>query len=160
MKTLIVGVVAGLALAGAAAAQEQTVAAGRIQNTFDASGRSTTTATSTPAAASAPDARAEPAIRAIIGGLQTGTVDWSAFTPNLAAQMQPGEAQAAELIRSLGALESVEWFQGRDGVDLFLVRFDKADTQWVIGFEDDGKIAALLFRPAPPIAAGAETGGN
>ena len=80
-------------------------------------------------AASAPDARAEPAIRAIIGGLQTGTVDWSAFTPNLAAQMQPGEAQAAELIRSLGALESVEWFQGRDGVDLFLVRFDKADTQ-------------------------------
>lgn len=150
MKFVFSGLlIAGVLVAGAASAQEQTVAAGRIQNTFDASGRQT--AVATPAAPRA-DPRAEPAIRAFIGGLQTGTVDWNAFTPDLASKMQPGEGQAADLIRSLGALESVEWFQGQEGVDLFLVRFAEADTQWVIGFEDDGKIAALLFRPAPPIA--------
>lgn len=149
MKTLAAGTfVAAVLFAGTAAAQDQTVAAGRIQNTFDASGRAATA--NVPARTEA-DPRAEPAIRAFIGGLQTGTVDWSAFTPGLAAQMQPAEAQAVEVIRSLGALESVEWFQHRDGADLFLVRFEEADTQWVIGFEDDGKIAALLFRPAPPI---------
>lgn len=143
---------AALLMAGAAAAQEQTVAAGRIQNTFDAAGR--------PAAVNAParteaDPRSEPAIRAFIGGLQTGTVDWSAFTPNVEAQMRPGEAQAVELVRGLGALESVEFFQHRDGVDRFLVRFEKADTQWMIGFDDQGKIGALLFRPAPPVGAAA-----
>lgn len=149
MKILAVGAfAAAVLLAGAAAAQEQTVAAGRIQNTFDASGRTATV--SLPARAEA-DPRAEPAIRAFIGGLQTGTVDWNAFTPGLAEQMRPTEAQAVEVIRGLGALESVEWFQHRDGADLFLVRFEQADTQWVIGFEEDGKIAALLFRPAPPI---------
>ncbi|WP_125255482.1 hypothetical protein [Brevundimonas fluminis] len=149
MKTLAVGAFAAtLLLAGAAAAQEETVAAGRIQNTFDASGRQTAVATQQRTEA---DPRAEPAIRAFIGGLQTGTVDWNAFTPNLAAQLQPGEAQAVEIIRGLGALESVEFFQHRDGADLFLVRFEQADTQWVVGFDEAGKIAALLFRPAPPI---------
>jgi hypothetical protein len=145
--------IAGVLAAGAASAQDQTVAAGRIQNTFDASGRQTAVATP---AAGAPDPRAEPAIRAFIGGLQTGTVDWNVFTPNLAAQIQPGEAQAAEVIQGLGALESVEWFQGQNGADLFLVRFAEADTQWVIDFDDDGKIVALLFRPAPPIPASDE----
>ena len=153
MKTLIAGVAAALLVTGAAAAQEQTVAAGRIENTFDSNGRQTAVATpEAPAqAASAPDARAEPAIRAFIGGLQTGTVDWSVFTPNLAEQLRPNEARMAEVVRELGTLESVDWFEGREGVDMFLVRFAEVDTQWLIGFEDDGKIAALLFRPAPPI---------
>ena len=31
---------------------------------------------------------------------------------------------------------------------LFRVTFDNQATEWVIGFGDDGKIAALLFRPA------------
>lgn len=149
MKTLAAGAfVAAALLAGAAGAQEQTVAAGRIQNTFDATGRPSAVATAERTDA---DPRAEPAIRAFIGGLQTGTVDWSAFTPNLAAQIQPAEAEAAAVIGRLGALESLEFFQHRDGADLFLVRFEQADTQWVIGFDEEGKIAALLFRPAPPI---------
>ncbi|HEV2081465.1 MAG TPA: hypothetical protein VGR32_03320 [Brevundimonas sp.] len=135
-------------VAGAAAAQEETVAAGRIQNTFDANGRPTPRAT--PARTEA-DVRSEPAIRAFVGGLQTGTVDWSVFTPNVVEQLRPAEAQMSEAVRGLGALESVEFFQHRDGADLFLVRFAEADTQWIIGFDEAGKIAALMFRPAPPI---------
>ena len=149
IKIIAAGTFAAAALlAGTAVAQEETIAAGRIQNTFDGSGRQSTV--SMPARTEA-DPRAEPAIRAFIVGLQTGTVDWSIFTPNLAEQMRPAEAQAVEVIRGLGALESVEFFQHRDGADLFLVRFAEADTQWVIGFNDEGKVAALLFRPAPPI---------
>lgn len=135
--------------AGAAAAQEQAVAAGQIQNTFDGRGR---VASAAPARTSA-DPRAEPAIRAFIGGLQTGAVDWSVFTDNMVDQIRPQEAAAAEAIKGLGALESVEWMEHRDGADLFLVRFEQIDTQWVIGFDAAGKIGALLFRPAPPIQA-------
>ncbi|MBX9576402.1 MAG: hypothetical protein K2X07_12275 [Caulobacteraceae bacterium] len=139
-------------MAGTAVAQE-TVAAGRIQNTFDGSGRQTAVAVP---ARSEPDPRSEPAIRAFIGGLQTGTVDWNAFTPSMVEQMQPGEAAAVEMIGGLGALESVEWFQHRSGMDHYLVRFENADTQWIIGFDDADKIAALLFRPAPPIPSSTE----
>lgn len=154
MKTVLVVLTALVAgWAGSAAAQEQTVAAGRIQNTFDRTGRQTAVAVP---ARTEPDPRSEPAIRAFIGGLQTGTVDWNAFTPNMAEQMRPGESQAVEVIRELGALESVEWFQHRDGADHYLVRFENADTQWIIGFDDDDRIAALLFRPAPPIPASTE----
>ncbi|HEV7227773.1 hypothetical protein [Brevundimonas sp.] len=153
MKTVLVVLTALAAgMAGTAAAQE-TVAAGRIQNTFDGTGRQTAVAVP---ARSEPDPRSEPAIRAFIGGLQTGTVDWNAFTPNVAEQMRPGEAQAVEVVRSLGALESVEWFQHRDGADHYLVRFENADTQWIIGFDEDDRIAALLFRPAPPIPTSAD----
>ena len=144
---------ATLLMAGAAVAQEETVAAGRIQNTFDANGRQT--ARATPARTEA-DPRSEPAIRAFIGGLQTGTVDWSVFTPNVVQQLQPNEPRMAEAVKGLGLLESVEFFQHRDGADLFLVRFAEVDTQWIVGFDDAGKIAALMFRPAPPIQAAPE----
>lgn len=147
--TLIVLTTLTAGMAGTAVAQE-TVAAGRIQNTFDGSGRQTAVAVP---ARSEPDPRSEPAIRAFIGGLQTGTVDWNAFTPNMAEQMRPGESQAVEMVRGLGALESVDWFQHRDGADHYLVRFENADTQWIIGFDEENRIAALLFRPAPPIPA-------
>jgi len=154
MKTALVVLTALVAgWAGSAVAQEQTVAAGRIQNTFDRTGRQTAVAVP---ARTEPDPRSEPAIRAFIGGLQTGTVDWNAFTPNMAEQMRPGESQAVELIRGLGALESVEWFQNRDGIDQYLVRFENADTEWRIGFADDDRISALLFRPAAPIPASTE----
>ena len=36
----------------------------------------------------------------------------------------------------------------QDGADLFAVTFSNAATQWVIGFNETDKVAALLFRPA------------
>ena len=54
------------------------------------------------------------------------------------------------------AVDGVRWrvggatvahvFGGED--QLFRVTFDNQATEWIIGFGDDGKIAALLFRPA------------
>lgn len=152
MKTLAsIAFVGALLVAGSAAAQEA-VAAGRIQNTFEGRGGVTPVAPQRTTA----DPRAEPAIRAFVGGLQTGAVDWSVFTDNMAEQIRPQEAAAAEAVKGLGALESVEWLEHREGADLFLVRFAEADTQWVIGFDQAGKIGLLLFRPAPPINGAGE----
>ena len=47
----------------------------------------------------------------------------------------------------VGAVQAVDFVGSQDGADLFAVTFANAATQWVIGFQD-GKVAALLFRPA------------
>ena len=36
----------------------------------------------------------------------------------------------------------------QNGADVFRVVFDKQATDWIIGFNEDDLIAALLFRPA------------
>jgi hypothetical protein len=138
---------------GSVAAQDpEPVAAGRIQNTFDASGRPAVVQRALPAAAGI-DLRAEPAIRAIVGGLQTGSLDYGLFTQSLGDQLRVQETAAAGLITSLGTLETIEYLDTQNGAGLFLVRFAEADTQWIVGLDDLGKVAVLLFRPAPPIPA-------
>ena len=52
------------------------------------------------------------------------------------------------VVRGFGALVSVAFVGSRDGIDLYNVIFANAETQWMIGLTPEGKVSALLFRPA------------
>lgn len=152
MKPLLIA--AALVLAPAAAQAQ--VAAGSVPNTFDRPAQGQTTAPrATPrpapaAPAAAPiNPKSEETLRAIIASAQAGALDYSTMTEDLAGKVREQEAQVLPLIRGFGALQAVDFVGSEDGADLFAVVFANAATQWIIGFNDDGKVAALLFRPAP-----------
>jgi hypothetical protein len=145
MKSLLIA--AALMLAPAAAQAQ--VAAGALPNTFDRPAQAGPVAPSTPDAASGPEnALSENTLRAFITGVQAGTVDYTLMTDDLAGKVREQEAAITPLLQSFGALQTVEFVGRQDGADLFGVIFANAATQWVIGFNDEGKVAALLFRPA------------
>lgn len=127
------------------------VAAGSVPNSFDAP-----TAAPAQAAPPAPAAAAvapvnpasEEALRTIIAGAQAGTVDYALMTDDLAAKVREQEATVLPLIQGFGPLVSLGFVGSQNGADLYGAVFANAATQWVIGFNDEGKVAALLFRPA------------
>lgn len=141
-----------LALLAAPAAAHAQVAAATVPNTFDrpaGAAPAAPAATPAPARATAPaNPQSEATIRKIISDAAAGTMDYSIMTDTLAAQVRPQEAQVRPIIQSFGALQSVEFVGSQEGADLFLVQFANAATQWIIGFDDAGKVDALLFRPA------------
>ncbi|MHC3128339.1 hypothetical protein OB03_14115, partial [Brevundimonas sp. GN22] len=99
--------------------------------------------------AAAPDiARAENALRQIIAGLKSGSVDYSMFSDNVAEKVRPQASQIGSLLTQFGDLKSITHKGQPDGVDLFRVEFANQATEWVIGFDNDDQVAALLFRPA------------
>jgi len=146
MKSLLIAAVLILA---PAAAQAQ-VAAGALPNTFDRPAMATPVpAAAALDAASAPEnALSEQTLRTIIAGAQAGTLDYALMTDDLAGKVREQEAAITPLLESFGALQTIEFVGRQDGADLFAVAFENAATQWVIGFNEDGKVAALLFRPA------------
>jgi len=146
---------AALLLVPAAASAQ--VAAGSVPNTFDrpAAGAIPAPARAAPAQA-APAAPVQPAneaseeiLRTIIAGAQAGAIDYSLMTEDLAAKVREQEATVTPLIQGFGAVQAVDFLGPQNGADLFVVNFAKAETQWVIGLDEAGKVAALLFRPAP-----------
>lgn len=150
--------VAVLAQTAAPAQTQPGAAAGSAPNTFDrpaTQAPAPQAARPAPAPASgaetqAPDvARAERTLREIIGAAQAGAFDYSVFSDNLATQIRPQAAQVISLIEGFGELRSVTYSGEQQGADLFEVVFANAETQWVIGFDEDDKVGALLFRPKP-----------
>ncbi|MDP2117740.1 MAG: hypothetical protein Q8J71_10120 [Brevundimonas sp.] len=144
MKSLLLAAAALLIAPVAAQAQ---VAAGTVPNTFDAP----PPAAARPAAPAIPapaNARSEEVLREIIAGAQAGTIDYGLMTDDLAGKMREQEAAIRPLIESFGPVQAVDFVGARDGADLFAVIFANAATEWVIGFNDEDKVAALLFRPA------------
>lgn len=87
-------------------------------------------------------------LRDLIAGAQAGTMDYALMSDDLAAQVRQQEADIQPLITSFGAVVAVDFVGVQNGADLFAVTFTNAATQWVIGFNDADKVAALLFRPA------------
>lgn len=158
MKSLLLA--AALVLAPVAAQAQ--VAAGAVPNTFDRPAQSSAQSSaqgSAPRTAPRPapaapattpiNPRAEETLRAIIAGAQSGTIDYSVMTDDLAGKVREQEGQVLPLIRGFGALQAVDFVGAQDGADLYAVVFANAATQWIIGFDESGKVAALLFRPAP-----------
>ena len=97
----------------------------------------------------APDiARSEEALRAAIVAFQSGQVDYSVFSPNLAAQFRAEGPELAPRVKAYGALKSIAFVGQQDGADLFRVVFANQATDWVIAFDDNDLINGLLFRPA------------
>ena len=70
------------------------------------------------------------------------------FSDDLATQIRERAADFTPLVRRFGALKSIDHRGQQDGADLFRVVFENQATDWVIAFNDDDRIAALLFRPA------------
>lgn len=133
-------------------ANEPAVAA-TLPNAFENTQQSTPRAPAAQPARPAPAnvsnaARSETALRAIITGLQSGTVDYSAFTDDLAAQVREQADTIGSLLTQFGPVKSMTHKGQPQGADLFEVQFENQKTEWVIGFDNDDQIAALLFRPA------------
>ena len=154
MKPLLLAA-AVLFVALPAAAQAQ-VAAGAVPNTFDNPTARAQAARPAPEAAepAAPmgsepaNAASEEILRTIIASAQAGTMDYALMTDSLAAKVREQEATVLPIIESFGQLVTVGFVGSQERNDLFSVTFANAATQWVIGINDDGKVAALLFRPA------------
>lgn len=96
------------------------------------------------------DERAEDALRDFIAGAAAGEIDTSNMTEDLITAIKAQSDQVSALIESYGTVEAVTFAGKQNGADLFSVLFAEADTQWVIGFNEAGKVAVLLFRPTPP----------
>lgn len=153
MKTALKTLALAAALLAPAPVLAQ-AAAGSVPNSFDAPATQATPAPQGPvqaapeAAAPADVAKAEAALRGVITAIQGPGLDYSVFTDNLAGQIRQQSAQVTPLIKSFGALQAVEHQRPEGQAQLFRVTFENQATEWVIGFDDEGKIAALLFRPA------------
>lgn len=141
-----------LALLVAPAAAHAQVAAATMPNTFDGPARGAPAQVVQPAApvvaATPANPQSEATVRKIIADAQAGTIDYSIMTDTLADRIRPQAAQVTPIIQSLGAIQTFEFAGSQEGADMFLVRFANAATQWIIGFDDAGKVDALLFRPA------------
>ena len=131
-------------------------AAGAVPNAFDRPAQSATpqarpapAAPAPTAAAQAPDiARSEEALRAVIAAAQGTGFDYADFTTGLGTQIRQQEAQVIPLIKGFGAIKTVQYVKREGEAQMFKVTFDNQVTEWMIGFDADDKIAALLFRPA------------
>lgn len=135
-------------------------AAATLPNTFDSPPSATMTASPAPAQAEVTDAdMAEGALRAVIADLAEARLDDALFTEDLANRMRPQLAALQPVVQGFGALGEIELQGPNNGASQFLVTFENAVTQWVIGLSEDGRISALLFRPAPVVSSEPETSG-
>ena len=142
MKPLLIATALLLLPAGAQAQ----VAAASMPNSFDGPAR--VAPATVPAAPAPANPRAEAVLRDIIAGAQAGTIDYALMSDDLAARVREQEATIQPLIAGFGPVQAVDFVGSQNGADLFAVIFANAATEWVIGFNEAGKVAALLFRPA------------
>ncbi|HEY1072514.1 hypothetical protein [Brevundimonas sp.] len=132
-----------IALPGAA----QTAAA-TLPDAFGGPSPAPTASAAVPAAVAPDIARSEQALRAVIASLQSEAIDYSVFSPNLAEQIRSRAAVFAPRVRQLGPVLAMEYRGQNDGAELFRVVFEKQATDWVIAFDGENQINALLYRPA------------
>lgn len=153
MKTLLIALsasalLAAPAVASAQAAQDKPTAAATLPNAFDGPAPRPLAAPPVATASATADSRSEPTLRAIVAAIQAGEPDYDVFSPDLAAKMREMEPQVTPLVQQFGELKTVAYEGEQNGADMFRLTFDNQATQWLIGFNGAGKVAALLFRPA------------
>lgn len=157
-------VLPGVALAQAAPAAPRTApqasgpAAANLPNSFDgpvsqaSPARPARPTGPAPAAAAesspAKIAAAEAALRKTITAMQAGSPNYADMSDDLAAKVREQSAAILPLFQQLGALESLRHQGAQDSAELFRVNFANAPTEWIIALNAEGKIVALLFRPA------------
>lgn len=157
MKTTALFALIAVAVAAPAAASAQTApaqnpaAAARLPDTFSTPAQQPArpaTPPAPPASPAAPDiARAQTALLEVIANLKSGEVDYSPFSADLAAKIREQSSQIGGLLTQFGDIQSVRHLAQPDGVDVFRVDFKNQSTEWMIGFDNEDQIAALLFRP-------------
>jgi len=157
MKPLLLAAAALLLAPAAAQAQ---VAAGALPNTFDDPAARARAAAPAPAPAvrtAPPQAPVSPeraneaseeTLRGLIAELQAGEPDYSRMTDPIATAVREQSAAMRPVIDGFGALVTLDFVGSQNGIDVFNATFANAATQWLIGINPEGKISALLFRPA------------
>lgn len=125
-------------------------AAATLPNAFEGAEAAGPARLPAPAPATAPAQVAEATLRTVIGQFAAGDIDEALFTADVANRLNANITQYRTLIRGFGAVESVEAQAAADGVGEFVVIFENAATQWQVGLDDEGRIAALRFRESPP----------
>jgi ABC-type transporter Mla subunit MlaD len=81
-----------------------------------------------------------------IADIRSGDPDLSRFTDELGAQIDAQQDAVDTFFAQSGAVENVAYQMEQEGIDVYLVQFENADTVWGIAMEGD-KIATLAFRP-------------
>lgn len=150
MKTTLIKTVLAAAMFAAPVHALAQAAAGSVPNAFDAAPAPAPAPVQAPAptAAQAPDiARAEAALRGVIAAVQGAGFDYSVFTPDLATRMRQLSPEISPLIKSFGAVRTVEFQKAEGDAQLFRVTFDNQVTEWMILFDPEDRIAGLRFRP-------------
>jgi hypothetical protein len=135
-------------------------AAATLPNTFDGPATAAVVAPPVAAPSQAEVTRADMAegvLRVVIADLAQGELDAELFTTDLANRLRPQLATLRPVVQGFGALETIEPQGLNNGASQFLVTFANAATQWVIGLNDEGRVSALLFRPAPAESSEPET---
>jgi pimeloyl-ACP methyl ester carboxylesterase len=94
----------------------------------------------------------EPALRAVIGQLGAGSLDYTAFEPQLEQTIRQQMPAIGPLLEKLGALQRIEFVATQNGTDVYRVVFANGTTIWAIKMSGVGKIAGLSFRPDPAAA--------
>ena len=95
--------------------------------------------------------QAQTVLLKVIGELQSGTVNYDQFHPQLAAAIKPAQPGMTPGLAKLGKVETIR-HKGKDanGREQFEVIFGteatKATTNWFIGFNEAGKINGFEFR--------------
>lgn len=132
-------------------------AAATLPNSFDGPAATAAVAAPLPPPVVAPTQEevtqadmAEGALRAVIGDLAQGRIDDALFTPELANRLRPQLTTLRPVVQGFGEIGQIEPQGVSNGATQFLVTFENAVTQWVVGLSDEGRVSALLFRPAPP----------
>lgn len=154
MKPLLFAAALLLVPAAAPTVALAQVAAGAMPNSFDQPAARTqqpvpAIPTAAPAMSTTPaNAKSEDVLREIIAGGQAGTLPYALMTDDLAGKIRQQETAVLPILQGLGAIQALDFIGSREGADLFAVTFATAATQWIIGFDESGKVAALLFRPA------------
>ena len=149
MKTpILAAAVLGASLLTLPAAA-QTTAAATLPNAFvEPSPAKSAPSVAGPEAVAPDIARSEQALRAVIASLQSDAIDYTVFSPSLAEQIRSRAAEFAPRVRQLGPVLTMEYRGQNDGAELFRVVFEKQATDWVIAFDGEDQINALLYRPA------------
>lgn len=150
MKPLLLAAALVLLPVATPAAALAQVAAGTLPNSFDGPARALRAAApAAPAAVATPaHPRSEEVLREIIAGARAGAIDYTLMTDDLAIRMREQEAAIRPLIEGFGPIQAVDFVGRQGGADRFVVVFTNAATEWVIGFNEEDRVAALLFRPA------------
>lgn len=144
-----------LALSPSASQSNTPTAAATLPNAFADDQRAVSTV---PAPSPAPSATstgpspvstqvAAQALGELIASIQAEQIAYSLLSQDLAAQIRQQEAELTQLIGQLGTVSGITARGEQDGAQLFEVDFENQKTQWLIAFDDNRKVALLLFRP-------------
>lgn len=100
---------------------------------------------------STPKPASEPAVRRTIAELVSGEPNYDLMSPGMQAVTRQQLPRLQELMRSMGALQSVT-FSGVDpqGGDVFDVTFASGALIFTIALDEAGKTVMAGLRPAPP----------